>query len=75
MNLFIETPALEIREKLVEKRAFIEEELDGLTLKEIKSITPIYSGIKVIFRTDPLYTPDEIEITNLDFRLMHLFVN
>jgi hypothetical protein len=75
MKLFIETPALEIREKLVRKRAFIEEEPEGLVLKEILSITPSSVGIRIIFRTNPSQVPDEIEITNLDFRLMHLFVN
>lgn len=75
MKLFIETPALEIRMKLARKGAFIEEEPGGLVLKEIMSITPVHSGIRVIFRTNPLQIPNEIEITNLDFRLMHLFIN
>ena len=74
MKLFIETPALEVREKLEKKKAFTEEDLDGLVLKEIVNINPGALGIRVIFRSMN-GIPEELELVNSDFRLLHLFIN
>ena len=74
MKLLIETPALEIREKLEKKRAFTEEDLEGIVLKEVLNINPGALGIRVIFRTSN-NVPEEIELINSDFRLLHLFIN
>ena len=74
MKLLIETPALEIREKLEKKRAIIEEDLEGVLLKEVININPSALGIRVIFRSMN-GIPEELELVNSDFRLLHLFIN
>lgn len=74
MKLLIETPALEIREKLEKKRAIIEEDLEGVLLKEVININPSALGIRVIFRSAN-NVPEEIEFVNSDFRLLHLYID
>ena len=74
MKLLIETPALEIREKLEKKRAIIEEDLEGVLLKEVININPSALGIRVIFRS-AYNVPEEIEFVNSDFRLLHLYID
>jgi hypothetical protein len=74
MKLLIETPALEVRKKLESKKAFTEEDLEGIVLKEVLNINPSALGIRVIFRTSN-NVPGEIELINSDFRLLHLFIN
>jgi hypothetical protein len=74
MKLLIETPAKEIIEKLESKKAFIEEDLEGIVLKEVLNINPGSLGIRVIFRTSN-NIPEEIELINSDFRNLDLFIN
>lgn len=74
MKLLIETPALEVREKLESKKAFTEEDLEGILLCEVLNINPGSLGIRIIFRTMK-GVPEEIELINSDYRLLHLFIN
>jgi hypothetical protein len=74
MKLLIETPAKEIMEKLKSKKAYIEEDLEGIVLNEVLNINPGSLGIRVIFMSMN-GIPEEIELINSDFRLLHLFIN
>ena len=74
MKLLIENPVDEVIEKLKEKKAFLEEDLEGMVVKEVLNINPSASGIRVIFRT-PNNVPEEIELINSDFRGLDLFIN
>lgn len=74
MKLLIETPVDEVVKKLEEKKAFIEEDLEGIVIKEVLNINPTALGIRVIFRTLN-NVPEEIELINSDFRSLDLFIN
>jgi hypothetical protein len=74
MKLLIENPVEEVVKKLEEKKAFIEEDLEGIVIKEVLNINPGSLGIRVIFRTSN-NVPEEIELINSDFRNLDLFVN
>ena len=74
MKLLIEYPVDEIVEKLKEKKAFIEEDLEGYVINEVLNINPTALGIRVIFRTSN-NIPGELELINSDFRRLDLFIN
>lgn len=74
MKLLIENPVEEVVEKLKSKRAYIEEDLEGILVKEVLNINPTALGIRVIFRTSN-NVPGEIELINSDFRNLDLFIN
>lgn len=74
MKLLIENPTEEILEKLRSKRANLEADLEGIVIAEVLNINPSALGIRVTFGTH-INVPEEIELINSDFRLLHLFIN
>lgn len=74
MKLLIEYPVDEVIEKLKEKKAFLEEDLEGYVINEVLNINPGSLGIRVIFM-NMNGIPGEIELINSDFRRLDLFIN
>lgn len=74
MKLLIENPTDEVLRNCKRKRAMLETDLEGIVIAEVLNINPDSLGIRVIFRTH-INIPEEIVLTNSDFRLLHLFIN
>ena len=74
MKLLIENPTEEVLEKLRNKRAMLESDLEGIVIGEVLNINPGALGIRVIFMTH-INISEEIVLINSDFRRLDLFIN